>query len=182
MADAPTIELTKRQRQVADLLSRHFGLKEIALELGIAVSTVSDHVAALKRIFDATSHAEIVSGYLALTAGIAPDDGPEKRSRHFFRITESSSSGSQAVPDDPGKLGFGDGADYPLEWPTLAEPQVVPRLLDGNNATTWRLAVIACGVFGLVAGLVLAISATISVSQMVNGSEPDLALREHSAT
>ncbi len=187
MTPDETLNLTDRQRQVADLLSRHYGMKEIARELNIAISTVSDHVTALKRIFGATSHAEIVAGYLQHFAGIAPDDGPEKRAQHFFRIPESPQFTPEPVADDPGQLGFGDGADFPVnDWPLLTQPspseqRIVPRWLDGKHAVATRLAVILAGIFVLLAAIVLSVSAMNSVSEIVSGSDPDLELRNKPA-
>ncbi|MGB3795225.1 MAG: LuxR C-terminal-related transcriptional regulator, partial [Alteraurantiacibacter sp.] len=155
MTKTKDIQLTERQEQVASLLSRHHGIKEIALDLGLATSTVSDHITALKRIFDTTSHAGIVSGYLQSFAGIEPHDGPEKVARHLFRIPERAVSPPEQLANDPGQLGFGDSLNFSrFEWPIRTEPQIVPRWLDGEHALAARLAVILAGMFVLVATVV----------------------------
>lgn len=57
----------------------------------------------------------------------------------------------------------------------MSEPLVVPPVLDGDHAVLVRLAVVAAMVFGLLASLVLIITAADSLSEVV-GSRPDTQL------
>ena len=58
-------------------------------------------------------------------------------------------------------------------WAKASEPQVVPPALDGKNAVLLRLAVVAAMVCGILASLVLAITAATSLSEVVGG-RPDI--------
>lgn len=184
------VELTERQAQVAQGLARHLKLKEIATELDISVSAVSKHVAALKDAFGAKSHAEIVAGFYAMTGATPLTPWVEKNAWNDFHLSQTPIKRPNAVADDPGLLSLADGADFPLvadrgshiEWPGLDEPRVVPRWLDGRDAGPARLAVVVGGMFVFVAALVLTISAVRSLSEVVAGSGPNLAMQSDSAT
>ena len=179
MARDATLDLTERQIEVAEGLGRHLTMKEIARELDISTSAVSKHVANLKRSLGANSHAEIVARFRDEHRRMV-SEGVENESWQFFHLHGGTPKVAKTVSDDPGRLGFGDGADYPLtgDWALLHEPRVVPRWLDGENATTARLAAILVGMFLLVSTFVLSASAISSVSELVGGSPPDLALQE----
>lgn len=173
MTDTDKGLLTERQAQVAGLLARHFGIKEISAELGISTSTVSDHVAALKRIYGATSHSGIVAGYLSEYADIQPGDGPEKLAGHLFRVPESARFAAGEVANDPGALHFDDAVQFPrANWPYRQEPKVVPGWLDGEHATAGRLMAVLLGIFILVATVVLSVSAIDGIGELVGGSNP----------
>ena len=68
---------------------------------------------------------------------------------------------------------FRNTAGRETQLAKASEPQVVPPALDGKNAVLLRLAVVAAMVCGILASLVLAITAATSLSEVVGG-RPDV--------
>lgn len=56
---------TKRERDVADLLSRGMSEKEIADELNISPATVNNHTRNMREKFGLTKNSEIILKYIA---------------------------------------------------------------------------------------------------------------------
>lgn len=165
--------LSERQEQVLLLIDRRLTIKEIAGELGISETRVNQHIDMLKRRLDANTHRELAARYQELLASPLPTpfrnsaEGKTKLSGG----DEARSSQSRVADDG---LALADVHAFSLEapWTRASEPRVVPPALDGNNAVLLRLAVIAAMVFGILASLVLAITAAHSLTEVV-GSRPD---------
>lgn len=174
----PSTDLTDRQRQVAMGLEQHLTLKEIAAELGVSESAVNQHVRALKKKLGANSIREIIEGFQVL-------EGRQARSPSCRFSTARNPhlppyQGDRA--SDPGTakgiFAFQDIQSFPIESPWIdgIEPQVVPRELDGKLAVPARLLIISGVMFASLAGIVLALTATEVLSEMVSESQPNLEL------
>ena len=68
-ASLDTLGLTARQRQVLDLLLQGKPNKAIAVELGVSVETVKDHVAAVLRCLGVTSRTQAVLAVAQIDGG-----------------------------------------------------------------------------------------------------------------
>jgi DNA-binding NarL/FixJ family response regulator len=75
---APKIELTRREREILDWVSRGYGNKEIAQELSITVETVRHHLKKVYEKLHVHSRTEAVLRYLR-AAGGTPPVGPLSR-------------------------------------------------------------------------------------------------------
>ena len=73
-----------------------------------------------------------------------------------------------------GELALADVHAFSLEapWARAGEPEVVPPVLDGKHAVPLRLAAVVVLVCGILASLVLAITAAVSLTEVIGG-RPD---------
>ncbi|WP_298301015.1 hypothetical protein [uncultured Erythrobacter sp.] len=179
--------LTKRQQAVIERIDRRAPIKVIARDLGVSETRINQHIRALKDIYKAESLADLVEAYRVHK--IADEEAPEPEKSEWdqnpkpeeLALSESVYSKNQ-VPvgtlmsdqsgqDDPGELVIRDVSSMVDEAPWLrpAEPQVVPRVLDGDNAIWFRLAAIMGIAFGVLAALVLSVTAAITISEVLDG-------------
>jgi DNA-binding CsgD family transcriptional regulator len=162
--------LSERQKQVLCLIDRRLTIKEIAGELGISETRVNQHIDTLKRRLNANTHRELAACYQTRLAAAAapPLRMPTGGKSQLPGGDEARSSPAGA---DSSELTFADAHAFSVEapWTRASEPRVVPPALDGQNAVLLRLALIAAMVFGILASLVLAITAADSVTQAVGG-------------
>lgn len=168
MAGANTPPLSERQLEVLALIERRYTIKEIAGELGISETRVNQHIDALKRRLDANSHRELAARYRELPFA-PPPCRSSKGGKTQLAGTDDPRSSRHGTAD--GGLALADVHAFAVEapWIGAGEPQVVPPALDGKNAVLLRLAVIAAMIFGILASLVLAITAANSLSEVIGG-------------
>jgi DNA-binding CsgD family transcriptional regulator len=162
--------LSERQKQVLCLIDRRLTIKEIAGELGISETRVNQHIDTLKRRLNANTHRELAACYQErLAAAASPPLSISAGGKSQLPGEEKGRSSPGGVAD--GELTFADAHAFSVEapWARASEPRVVPPALDGQNAVLLRLALIAAMVFGILASLVLAITAADSVTQAVGG-------------
>ncbi len=164
--------LTERQVDVIRRIDRRVPIKVIAQELGVSETRINQHIRALKDIYQVDSLNELVERYRA-------EKGPETKAEEA--LSESVYRKSQlfgAVGNrekgfrvDPGEIvindvmpavGFGP-------WSLDQEPRVVPGVLDGENAILVRLAVIVGIAFGILAAVVLTVTAAMMLSEAMDG-------------
>jgi DNA-binding CsgD family transcriptional regulator len=173
MAGKDRSALSERQKQVLCLIDRRLTIKEMASELGISETRVNQHIDTLKRRLGANTHRELAARYQELLASSTPA---------LFRMP---TGGKSQLPDEDearsspsgvtdGGLTLADVHAFSVEapWTRASEPRIVPPALDGQHAVLLRLAVIAAMVFGVLASLVLAITAADSLTEVI-GSRPD---------
>ena len=178
----PTItstNLTDRQAEVADCLARHLAIKEIARDLAISESAVNKHIAALKRHYEVSSRAGIVASFLDEIGENPSISGYRKPACRDSHLPDDHAFDALEASDDPGALIFSDMSDLTMDrWEKLNEPRIIPRWLDGKDSTARRLATILGMLIAILATVVLAVTAAQTVSEVVEGSDPDLALRD----
>ncbi|QSB46211.1 hypothetical protein IDJ81_13770 [Tsuneonella flava] len=162
-------------------IDRRLPLKAVAAELGISESRVNQHVRALKEIYGVASLGELVEAWRGEASRTAVSASNQTNSLSDEPYRNSAWRNSQVPKSDdgldqgswvaPGEFVLSDAAPIAIEapWKKHEEPQVVPGVLDGDNAVLIRLAVIIGIAFGIVAAVVLMVTATLSLSEALKG-------------
>lgn len=194
MPTASSRPLTERQQAVMERIDRRVPIKVIAQELGVSETRVNQHIRALKDIFGAENLGDLVESYresqpeqagsdLSQEAASAGEtgSGAGEDATKLKGLSEDSYRKSQvgdpaAQPDDDGRVDLGElvmNDAMPLArqapWLKPKEPQVVPGLLDGENAVLFRLAAIVGIAFGCLAAVVLTVTAAVTISEALDG-------------
>lgn len=179
--------LTDRQRAVMERIDRRMPIKVIAQELGVSETRINQHIRALKDIYSAGSLGDLVEKYRATLPPAeesqTPGDSQKKVGSDAYEkgLTETVYSKSQ-VPDhdlsgldgarvDQGELVMSDILPLIEQAPWLrpGEPKVVPGVLDGDHAVLFRLVAIIGIAFGILAAVVLSVTAAVAVSEAMEG-------------
>jgi DNA-binding CsgD family transcriptional regulator len=184
--------LTDRQQAVMERIDRRMPIKVIAQELGVSETRINQHIRALKDFYEAGSLGELVENYRA-TLPPAPADEPEDGSRAALPLRDIADAGFAApfsevaytkkqIPqpamfvdqlerDDPGHLVLSDAMSLLEQAPWLrpGEPRVVPGVLDGEHAVLFRLGAIVGIASGILAAVVLTITAARTLSDATEG-------------
>lgn len=187
MASGAAKRLTDRQRAVMERIDRRVPIKVIASELGVSETRINQHIRALKDVYDAASLGELVENYRATlspeaaVASAQADLGTfadEALRKPFSEpaYTNSQINGPADLADfdgrdDPGRLVLSDA--MPLfeqaPWLKAGEPRVVPGVLDGEHAVLMRLGAIIGIAAGILASVILVITAAMTHSQATEG-------------
>lgn len=163
--------LSERERAVLDGIDRRLPLKMVAAELGVSESRINQHVRALKERFEVNNLSDLVDAWRNEDFDIA---GNEPCRNPAWRNPQVPPPAAASETEDrvaPGEFVLSDAALYAIEapWRVGNEPRVVPGVLDGGNAVLLRLAVIIGIAFGLVAAVVLVVTASLSLSEALEG-------------
>ena len=179
--------LTDRQRAVMERIDRRVPIKVIAADLGVSETRINQHIRALKDVYDAVSLGELVENYRAT---LAPEAAEEAAARDLggvadeallkpfsepaytnSQINPSADPADQEGRDDPGRLVLSDAMPLIEQAPWLrsGEPRVVPGVLDGEHAVLVRLGAIVGIATGILASVVLAITAAMTLSAATEG-------------
>jgi len=113
-------------------------------------------------------------------AGENPEDEPANAAKvqgfSEAPYRKSQMAGASSNPDeldrvDQGELVMSDIMPLIEQAPWLKpkEPQVVPGLLDGENAVLFRLAAIVGIAFGCLAAVVLTVTAAVTITEALDG-------------
>ncbi|MGB7418786.1 MAG: hypothetical protein WA918_06380 [Erythrobacter sp.] len=175
--------LTERQRAVMERVDRRVPIKVIAQELGVSETRINQHIRALKNNYDAENLNDLVERHRA-HHGVSADEreqtgpGSDPPSQGFSEAAYSKNqvpkrglSDQKEPRNDPGELVMSDVLPIIAQAPWLlpGEPQVVPRVLDGEHAVWFRLAAIVGIAFGFLAAIVLTVTAAVSISEALDG-------------
>lgn len=187
--------LTEKQREVISRVDRRMPIKLIASEMGVSETRINQHIRALKRIYDAGSLNELVESHRRAERGAPSAASPREiaGSPDIPAIGETA-EGPPGIPlrnaaysknqmgvqphfndlserDDPGSIRLSDAhvvaRDAP--WAHDIEPVVVFGALDGKHAVLYRSLVMVGLAFGMIAGVVLVVSAALSLSEVLDG-------------
>lgn len=187
MASEAARRLTDRQRSVMERIDRRVPIKVIAAELGVSETRVNQHIRALKDFYEAASLGDLVENYRAAKAAetgeslsnAGPSDSPDEGLPSPYSETAYTNSqvNFAADPadlggrDDPGRLFFSDAMPLTQQAPWLrsGEPKVVPGVLDGEHAVLLRLGAIIGIATGILASVVLVITAAMTLSAATDG-------------
>lgn len=184
--------LTDREQAVMQRIDRRVPIKVIALELGVSETRINQHIRALKDIYEAGSLGELVENYRATLppapAENAEDEHPvtallgeptDRGASGAFseaayakkQIPEAAIFADQLSRDDPGRLLMSDAMPLLDQAPWLrpGEPRVVPGVLDGEHAVLFRLGAIVGIASGVLAAVVLTITAAVTLSKATEG-------------
>lgn len=187
MTSGAARRLTDRQRAVMERIDRRVPIKVIAQELGVSETRINQHIRALKDVYTAASLGELVENYRATRVADGIEDSSEKH-LHSIENADFLNPYSQAAytktqinaatdltdfvgRDDPGQLVLNDALPLMEQVPWLkpGEPKVVPGVLDGEHAVLFRLAAIVGIASGVLASVVLAVTAAVALSAATEG-------------
>lgn len=166
---------TPRQRAVLDLLAHSRTSKEIAHQLGISEAAVNRRIEVLRSRLGGVTRHELARQYrewAAQNAGFSADRACEENEMQILPLAASASSGDASRRDSSMASGEGlrDQLAISIEapWSQPAEPQVVPGVLDGDNALLTRGAAIGIILFAILASLVVGIAAARALADVVS--------------
>lgn len=192
MSSGAARRLTDRQQAVMERIERRVPIKVIAQELGISETRINQHIRALKDFYAAGSLGELVENYRATLPAPPPggerDDMPEGMPLEVVadadnlqpfsevaytkkQIIGAAGFGAPLLRDDPGQLVMSDAAPLLDQAPWLrpGEPRVVPGVLDGEHAVLFRLGAIVGIAWGILAAVVLTVTAAKTLSDATAG-------------
>lgn len=179
--------LTERQRAVIKRIDRRMPIKVIAQDLGVSETRINQHIRALKDIYSAGSLGELVEIYRASRkaedAAQEPDQAnksttPALGKQGFTEPVYNKNqlpgylqTGDNGLRVDQGELVMSDVLPLIEQAPWLrpGEPKVVPGVLDGEHAVLFRLAAIIGIAFGILAAVVLSVTAAVALSEAMDG-------------
>ena len=165
--------LTDRQKDVLQGIDRRMPIKLIASELGVSESRVNQHIRALKDAYGVSNLNALVELYreeLEAAGETAPCRNPASTISEVPRRTEIGEPEDRVAP---GEFVLADVASVAIEapWKVRNEPRVVPGVLDGENAVLFRLAVITGLAVGIIAAVLLVMTAALTMSEATAGTE-----------
>jgi DNA-binding CsgD family transcriptional regulator len=172
MAGAATRQLTEKQRAVLERIDRRVPIKVIADDMGVSETRINQHIRALKDRFQAENLNVLVERYRASSDYTdAPEDPFRKPQYSFSHLPEEPIFPDQQSRVDPGEIVLSDAHHVLIDapWTEPREPAVVPAALDGENAVLYRLAVMIGIAFGVIALVVLVVTASLSLSTAMDG-------------
>jgi DNA-binding CsgD family transcriptional regulator len=187
MSSGAARRLTDRQRAVVERIDRRVPIKVIAQELGVSETRINQHIRALKDIYEAGSLGELVENYRATIPpearadpaedplGIGADDAllkPFSEAAYTKnQINPAADFADLGGQDDPGRLVLSDATPIFVDAPWLmpGEPRVVPGVLDGDHAVLFRLGAIVGIASGILAAVVLTVTAAVALSDATDG-------------
>ncbi len=187
MASGAVRRLTDRQRAVMERIDRRVPIKVIASELGVSETRINQHIRALKDFYSAGSLGELVENYRVTIVPDALEEAPfstpaENPDEALLRVfSEAAYTKTQVnqpadLPefggrDDPGHLVLSDAMPLIDQAPWLkpGEPRVVPGVLDGEHAVLFRLGAIIGIASGVLAAVILAVTAAMALSAATEG-------------
>ena len=187
MSSGAARRLTDRQQAVMERIDRRVPIKVIAQELGVSETRINQHIRALKDVFDAASLGELVENYRATlppeTRPVAPDNplgtGPDEALLNPLseiaytknQVNLQPDIAELAFRDDPGRLVLSDATPMIVQAPWLrpGEPRVVPGVLDGDHAVLFRVGAIIGIAFGVLAAVILSVTAAEALSNAMDG-------------
>lgn len=187
MSSSSLRPLTKRQQAVMERIDRRVPIKVIAQDLGVSETRINQHIRALKDIYEAENLGQLVERHRGKKAAVFPQAAATKTVKNQ-RSNEKQKGYSEAVysnsqvseepeteetsgGNDPGELVMSDVLPLVDQAPWLrpGEPRVVPRVLDGEYAIWFRLAAIMGIAFGILAAVVLTVTAAVTISEALDG-------------
>ena len=187
MASGAARRLTDRQRAVMERIDRRVPIKVIAQELGVSETRINQHIRALKDFYEAGSLGDLVENYRATRAPEISDEHTEidlgepadtGLLKPFSTVAYTKTQINPATDladfddrDDPGRLVLSDAMPLIEQAPWLrpAEPKVVPGVLDGEHAVLFRLGAIVGIASGILASVILAVTAAKTLSEATDG-------------
>ena len=144
--------------------------------MGVSDARVNQHIRALKDKFEVESMGELVELYRATpdyenTAESTAEDPYRNSLYRKSQLPEDPIFPDQKSRVDPGEIILSDSHHVLIDapWKEPREPVVVPSKLDGDNAVLYRSAVMIAIAFGLIAVVILTVSAALSVSEVLEG-------------
>lgn len=164
--------LTDRQRDVLVRIDKRVPIKVIAAELGVSEARINQHIRTLKDKFEVDSMNELVEQFRAAEGCVSGGDGPYRKPVYRnTQLPEEPVFPDQGPRVDPGEIVLSDAHHVLIDapWTGPREPVVVPPLFDGDNAVLTRFGAMIGIAFGVIAAVILVVSATITISEVLEG-------------
>lgn len=176
--------LTVKQAATLDLLANYRTSKEIAHELGVSETSVNRRIEAVKLRLGGITRQELARRYGLWAAahgsasanhgGETPENSQSpcvESETEILQLAEKPGAGERPDRDSTvGETAFKDPVAMSIEapWKEWSEPRIVPRVLDGDNATLTRGATIAILLLAIVASIVVALAAAKALAEAVS--------------
>jgi DNA-binding CsgD family transcriptional regulator len=173
--------ITDKQAAVLNLLANHRTSKEIAHTLRLSETAVNRRIEVVRQRLGGISRPELARRYSDWAAAQDRKSPPKSLKNKDSSCVENGSkilplaanaeTEAEAARDDKaGSKAFEDPVAMAVEppWKDWKEPRIVPRVLDGENATLARGATIAILLVAIIASLVLALAAAKALADAVN--------------
>lgn len=176
--------LTAKQKAVLDLLANHRSSKEIAATLGLSETSVNRRFEAVRNRLGGISRPELARRYALWLA--EQDENAQANTvetaetgqlpcvESALKILQLAGDGTRSEEagrdSDAREAVFEDPVAMSIEapWKEWSEPRIVPRVLDGDNATLTRGATIAILLFAIVASIVVGLAAAKALADAVS--------------
>lgn len=164
---------TAKQSAVLDLLGHNRTSKEIAHALQISEAAVNRRIEVLRARLGGVARAELIRRYRLWSSNRAVrGDSPCVDSEmQILPLAKLTLGDERPVQDSPGiDLAFKDSLEMKIDapWTRPDEPQIVPRVLDGEKATLTRGMAIAIILLAIIASLVLGLAAAQAIAEAVS--------------
>lgn len=172
--------LTVKQKAALDLLANHRTSKEIAHTLGVSETSVNRRIEVVKLRLGGITRQELARRY-NLWLATQPNADAETPENGQSACVENTGDilqlAEQATPEErpdrdseASETAFEDPVAMSIEapWKEWSEPRIVPRVLDGENATLTRGATIAILLLAIVASVVVALAAAKALADAVS--------------
>jgi biotin operon repressor len=163
-----------RRDEVLELIAKRRSLKQIAGELGIGESTVNYHIRCLKEAHGVNSLAQLADVHAARQSPRSQGDC-RISARGESAIPETYPRMEGLLPDDGESLiTFQDAMRYKFDAPWIAEnePMVVPEVLEGANASLFRVVVMVAIAVGILALVLLGLGVAQGISAAMASVDP----------
>lgn len=172
--------LTAKQKAALDLLANHRTSKEIAHTLGVSETSVNRRIEVVKLRLGGITRQELARRYNLWLAANAGTDTEPSYTSHLPCVETTGDILQLAEQDGPAEkpdrdsavseTTFEDPVAMAIEapWKEWSEPRIVPRVLDGDNATLTRGATIAILLLAIVASIVVALAAAKALADAVS--------------
>ena len=162
--------LTDRQRQVLERIDRRASYKEIAHELDISPSRVSQYATLLKTKFEVNSLGELTEAYRHWLDDSAPPYNFVTSEN--VQLPNDTLTGHQSAANEEQSFQFADaGSDlFGADWAKQFEPRIVPRALDSKAGIWLRLGLIGLTAVIFLAVIVLGLSVMDTLSEFFQAS------------
>lgn len=177
--------LTDKQIAVLDLLANNRTSKEIAWALGVSETAINRRIEAVRLRLGGVTRHELARRYREWAAAHRSPPRSEPSGKPLESgdtlCVETGNRNLQLAGDEPSDperrrdseasaTAFEDPVAMSIDapWREWKEPRIVPRVLDGDNATFTRGAAIAIGLIMILAILILAITVAQALAEAVS--------------
>lgn len=156
------INLSAKQREVLERLSRRQSIKTMADEMNVSPTRINQHIRSIKDRLGVNSQEAMVAHWLAITSG----DPLRKDACRKQHLPGSELVGEERPTVDAAVLQFRDAGAFEMSAPwQLRHDRVGPGFLDGPGATARRLLFIALVAIGFPIAVVVVLSAMTALGE-----------------
>ena len=161
--------LTEKQREVLSLLAEGRTGKEIAHVLNISDSAVVQRIEKIRAKFDGASRLQLGRIWRDYTASDIPTDCKFFAGKSFQLPNKPELSEKGGRDTATTHFEFMDYAVFKADTPWSDDRgcQVVPEVLDGENATIFRWLYAVAAALGIACFLLVLLAVSLSVGQLV---------------